>query len=199
MKAKSHSYRKYKLQARKTEYLLLWPPRASAETQSLFLFTFEAEVFPFIQCSTSCITSAHTTSFWQSIFYIPLSILGRKQKNTKANIQRVERLLHQLALSDSMPPVISRKKNKQHFTPTFQDSLFLRYPAPETGIIPIFPMQIPKNKSSCSLEEYLQSVKTQDVLHPGILWKDLDSLLVLKKRAYCYTIYSTVLGNLRAV
>lgn len=42
-------------------------------------------------------------------------------------------------------------------------------------------------------------MKAWDVLHPGILWKDLGFLLVLKKRTYCYTIYSTVLENLRAV
>lgn len=54
-------------------------------------------------------------------------------------------------------------------------------------------MQIPKNKSSYSSEEYLQSVKTQEVLHPGILWKDLDFFvsseeenLLLHNLFYCF-------------
>lgn len=92
--------------------------------------------------------------------------------------------------------MISREKNNLHFTPAF----LKRYPAPEIGTIPIFLIQTRKNKSSCSFEEHLQSVKPWDALHPGIPGKYSDFfLLALKKRIYCYTIYSAVLGNLRAV
>lgn len=95
--------------------------------QSLLLLTFKAEAFNFSknQCSTFSIVPIQLTSFWQYILHISLCVLGRK-KNAKEKIiiLRVESTTSSASVDWFNASAISIDNNNQHFTPTFQDSLF---------------------------------------------------------------------------
>lgn len=98
-----------------------------------------------------------------AFFISHFQIWGRKKKFKKPVSAGVEWL---------NGSAISREKKQSAFYPSLSGQPFLKVPSSINRENPYF-FNV-KNKSSCSWEEYLQSVKTWDVLHPGILWKYLD-------------------------
>lgn len=163
MKAKSHSYRKYKLQERKTEYLLLWPPRARAENTEFILVYLWGRSLSLHSMKPLLYHFCPDYQFPAMHFSYPTFKFGGEKKFKKPVSAGVEWL---------NGSAISREKKQSAFYPSLSGQPFLKVPSSINRENPYF-FNV-KNKSSCSWEEYLQSVKTWDVLHPGILWKYLD-------------------------